>query len=82
MATTGSDSFAWRNEQIKISWCLNDIAGEIKNKFRKIKPSEENCRKVADLIECNHDADVGINWHTIDQAIRTCFPNSERQNGV
>jgi hypothetical protein len=52
---------------ITIVWCADDVM-EIATQ-RNLDLSKEDCLKVLKLAESRHDAELGINWLSLDAAL-------------
>jgi hypothetical protein len=53
--------------QIAVIWCIEDV--------QEVRPdlSEEQCWKVLQAAEHNHDATIGINWDVLSCQADTLF---------
>jgi len=49
---------------INIKWCIDDVIWRGKDMDKKITKSQ--AREILSLLESEHDANIGINWETID----------------
>jgi hypothetical protein len=47
------------SDKINISWCIDDV------KSIADDLADDECREVLQLAKDNHDADIGINWDTL-----------------
>ena len=51
-----------------IIWQADDVEYQAKDRGKPI-PSREDCNKIVDQLESNHDACHGVTWDTIDYYI-------------
>ena len=56
-------------DEITISWHFTDVQ-EVDGTL-----TDNEARQVLDLIKRNHDAEIGVNWNTIDAWIDYCKDN-------
>ena len=49
---------------------LQDIIDRAKELESPEYLTMDDAEEVAEILSMNHDASIGINWHTIDEAIR------------
>jgi len=49
--------------EISVSWHIEDV------KHQDSSLSDDDARKILEMVEANHDCNVGINWEVIDAAI-------------
>lgn len=67
----------WEDITIPVFWSLGDIKAIIEEDELDIIPSKENCECVSNYLSQTHDAEIGINWDVIRNALSECFPDSK-----
>ena len=56
------------DDSISIEWCIDDV--------KEVRPDLDDgqARDVLQLVEEDHDANVGVNWDTLECAANALFP--------
>lgn len=55
------------DDSIKIEWSIYDIRDRAR--LSNLNLDDEQCRQVLEYLQQNYDANLGITWHTIDNAL-------------
>tara|TARA_R110002110_G_C13131800_1_gene688886 strand:+ start:92 stop:379 length:288 start_codon:yes stop_codon:yes gene_type:complete len=58
---------------IAIIWCIDDVRQTIKNYEIAVELTDDECMEVLDYCLDKHDAEYGVGWENIYQAIVYCF---------
>ena len=71
MNITKLESQLLKQGYIVVLWHINDV--------KELRPdlSDEQCRKVLQQCEHDHDANIGINWDVISFHAENLFPERE-----
>lgn len=60
---------------IAIIWCIEDVDSVIADKRYRFEPrlSRNEKMKVLEYIENHHDANIGVNWDVIEDALMRLY---------
>lgn len=61
-------------DSIAITWHIDDVK-EVDSSL-----TDEQCRKVLQIVKDNHDATIGVNWDTIEAAIQILKDDEAERN--
>ncbi len=68
---------------IAIIWDIQDVRGQLEslneNYQIELELSDDDCMEVLQRVVDNHDANYGVNWDSLYNAIEYCFEDEIRE---
>ena len=61
------------NNSIAIIWSIDDVRDSIEGSFEGLELTDDECMEVLWHVDKKHDAEWGVGWENIRDAIEFCF---------
>ena len=71
------DELIKRGYFLQNTWHIEDVIGTALNQLH-LELSKEEAIEVFEYMGNNFDAEIGVNWESIQVAIEACFPDKEK----